>query len=84
LSNIEQFAAGLWASLRIPEWRPNMISRSKDKRWHDVVTEASQEQDEEKLFLLVEQLCSAFDERHTPPAAQMDREDSDRRPIRLP
>jgi hypothetical protein len=40
-----------------------VISRSQDERWRTIAEQASKEMDRKKLTILVQQLCSALDER---------------------
>jgi hypothetical protein len=44
-----------------------MISRSEDERWLTIANQASKEMNGRKLTILVQQLCSALDERNKPP-----------------
>jgi hypothetical protein len=41
-----------------------MAQIPENQDWRSLAAQASKEMDEEKLLLLVDQLCSAFDERH--------------------
>jgi hypothetical protein len=47
-----------------------MAPTPEDERWRSLAAQASKEMDDEKLMVLVEQLCSAFDERHKPPQSE--------------
>jgi hypothetical protein len=48
-----------------------MSSNPKDQRWYSIAEQASKEMDGAKLSLLVQQLCSALDERSNKPGASV-------------
>ncbi|MCU1304922.1 MAG: hypothetical protein JWQ87_5206 [Candidatus Sulfotelmatobacter sp.] len=48
-----------------------MAPNPRDQKWHSLAEQASREMDPKKLTLLVDQLCSALDERGKPLAIQM-------------
>jgi hypothetical protein len=41
-----------------------MAPTPEHQDWRSIAAQASKEMNEDKLLLLVEQLCNAFDERH--------------------
>jgi hypothetical protein len=45
-----------------------MAPRPEDEHWRAIAAQASKEMDDDKLMVLVEQLCNAFDERHKLPS----------------
>jgi hypothetical protein len=44
----------------------------EDRDWRSIAAQASKEMDEDRLLVLVNQLCSAFDERHKRPQSEHD------------
>jgi hypothetical protein len=49
-----------------------MAHTPESQDWRSIAAQASKEMDDDKLLLLVEQLCSAFDERHEPHQSEYD------------
>jgi hypothetical protein len=49
-----------------------MAHTPESQDWRSIAAQASKEMDDDKLMILVEQLCSAFDERHKPPQLEHD------------
>jgi hypothetical protein len=73
LSNIEQTDGELLTSIRVIRTKgvPTMFPGMKDQQWQSIAEQASKEMDGAKLSLLVEQLCSALDERSNGQAASV-------------
>jgi hypothetical protein len=49
---------------------PAMAPNPRDREWYSIAEKVSKEMDSAKLTILVDQLCSAMDEREKPPALQ--------------
>lgn len=47
-----------------------MAPDPRDQKWYSIAEQASKETDPAKLQILVTQLCSALDERMTPPVLE--------------
>jgi hypothetical protein len=47
-----------------------MAPTPESQDWRTIAKQASKEMDDEKLMILVEQLCSAFDECHKSPQSE--------------
>ena len=47
-----------------------MAHTPENQDWRSIAAQASKEMDNDRLLLLVEQLCSAFDEQHKPPQSE--------------
>ena len=50
----------------------NMAPIPDDERWRALAAQASKEMSDEKLLILVQQLCDAFDEGRKPPQSEQD------------
>ncbi len=69
--NIDQISRGMLTSIgEQQKGVPTMSPEPKDKRWFSIAEQASKEMDAAKLSLLVEQLCSALDQRLKEPVSE--------------
>jgi hypothetical protein len=53
-----------------------MAPTPENQGWRSLAALASNEMDEEKLLILVRELCNAFDDCHKPPQAEYGRNES--------